>query len=163
DPGHGGPHARGARRPQARAGLRHRVDGRPQAGRVRPHPDVPHPRAPHRTKLEAEVAMAKMRSEVNRQATAAARYLRISSPKLNQVAALIRGTHIDEARRILAFTPKAASHEISKVLEAAIANAEHNTTFPANGRSVTKAVPNEGPTANRSGPGRPAGGTGSVR
>ena len=44
--------------------------------------------------------MAKTRAEVNRQATAGARYLRISSPKLNQVAALIRGTHIDEARRI---------------------------------------------------------------
>ena len=34
-PGHGGPHHRRARWPQARAGLRYRIHGRPQAGRVR--------------------------------------------------------------------------------------------------------------------------------
>ena len=36
-----GPHHRSARRPQARARVRHRVDGRPQARRVRPDPDLP--------------------------------------------------------------------------------------------------------------------------
>jgi large subunit ribosomal protein L22 len=93
--------------------------------------------------------MARARSEVNRQATAGARYLRISSPKLNQVAALIRGTHIDEARRILAFTPKAASHEISKVLEAAIANAEHNHDLAAHELYVKEVTADEGPTLKR--------------
>jgi len=93
--------------------------------------------------------MAKTRSEVNRQATAGARYLRISSPKLNQVAALIRGTHVDEARRILAFTPKGASHEISKVLEAAIANAEHNHDLAAHELFVKEVTADEGPTLKR--------------
>ncbi len=93
--------------------------------------------------------MARTRSELNRQATAGARYLRISSPKLNQVAALIRGTHIDEARRILAFTPKAASHEISKVLEAAIANAEHNHDLAAHELFVKEVTADEGPTLKR--------------
>jgi large subunit ribosomal protein L22 len=93
--------------------------------------------------------MGKTRTEVNRQATAGARYLRISSPKLNQVAALIRGTHIDEARRILAFTPKAASHEISKVLEAAIANAEHNHDLAAHELFVKEVKADEGPTLKR--------------
>jgi len=93
--------------------------------------------------------MAKTRSEINRQATAGARYLRISPPKLNQVAALIRGTHVDEARRILAFTPKAASHEISKVLEAAIANAEHNHDLAAHELFVKEVTADEGPTLKR--------------
>ena len=39
-PRHGRPHDRGARRPQARAGVRDRGDGRPQAGRVRPDADL---------------------------------------------------------------------------------------------------------------------------
>ena len=93
--------------------------------------------------------MAKTRTELNRQATAGARYLRISPPKLNQVAALIRGTHVDEARRILAFTPKAASHEISKVLEAAIANAEHNHDLAAHELFVKEVKADEGPTLKR--------------
>jgi large subunit ribosomal protein L22 len=93
--------------------------------------------------------MAKTRSEVNRQATAGARYLRISSTKLNQVAALIRGQHIDEARRILAFTPKAAAHELSKVLEAAIANAEHNHDLSAHELFVKEVKADEGPTLKR--------------
>jgi large subunit ribosomal protein L22 len=93
--------------------------------------------------------MARTRSELNRQATAGARYLRISSPKLNQVAALIRGAHVDEARRILAFTPKAASHEISKVLEAAIANAEHNHDLAAHELFVKEVTADEGPTLKR--------------
>jgi large subunit ribosomal protein L22 len=93
--------------------------------------------------------MAKARSEMSQEATAGARYLRISSSKLNQVAALIRGAHIDEARRILAFTPKGASHEISKVLEAAIANAEHNHNLAAHELFVKEVKADEGPTLKR--------------
>ena len=43
-PRDGGPHDRGARRAQARAGVHHRVDGRPQAGRVCADARVPRPR-----------------------------------------------------------------------------------------------------------------------
>ena len=43
-PRDGRPHDRRPRRPQARAGVRLRVDGRPQAGRVRAHARVPRPR-----------------------------------------------------------------------------------------------------------------------
>ena len=45
-PRHGRPHHRGPRRPQARARVHHRVDGRAQARRVRPDPHVPVPRRP---------------------------------------------------------------------------------------------------------------------
>src|SRR5438128_1222048 len=93
--------------------------------------------------------MARTQREINPQAEAGARYLRISAPKLNQVAALIRGTHIDEARRILAFTPKAASYELSKVLEAAIANAEQNHDLAAHELFVKEVRADEGPTLKR--------------
>src|SRR5512145_420673 len=43
-PRDGRPHDRGARRAQARPGVRDRVDGRPQARRVRPHAGIPRPR-----------------------------------------------------------------------------------------------------------------------
>ena len=93
--------------------------------------------------------MARTQREMNPQAEAGARYLRISASKLNQVAALIRGTHIDEARRILAFTPKAASYELSKVLEAAIANAEQNHDLAAHELFVKEVRADEGPTLKR--------------
>lgn len=93
--------------------------------------------------------MARARTQLAGQAEASARYLRISAPKLNQVAALIRGEHVDEARRILAFTPKAASHELSKVLEAAIANAEQNHDLVAHELFVKEVRCDEGPTLKR--------------
>ena len=93
--------------------------------------------------------MARARSDVTGQATAGAKYLRISSPKLNQVAALIRGQHVDEARRVLAFTPKSASRELSKVLEAAIANAENNYNLHADELFVKEVRADEGPTLKR--------------
>jgi large subunit ribosomal protein L22 len=93
--------------------------------------------------------MARARGDIARRATAGARYLRVSPSKLNQVGALIRGQHVDEARRILAFTPKNASREISKVLEAAIANAEHNFDLHADELFVVELRADEGPTLKR--------------
>ncbi|CAA9434096.1 MAG: SSU ribosomal protein S19p (S15e), partial [uncultured Quadrisphaera sp.] len=43
-PRHARAHHRRARRPQARAGVRHRGDGRAQARRVRPDAHLPRPR-----------------------------------------------------------------------------------------------------------------------
>lgn len=89
------------------------------------------------------------KTRVPGQASAGARYLHISSTKLNQVAALIRGAHVDEARRILAFTPKGASRELSKVLESAIANAENNFQLPSDELYVSEVRADEGPTMKR--------------
>ena len=93
--------------------------------------------------------MARQAGELTQQATAGARYVRVSASKVRVVAALIRGKHVDEARRILAFTPKAASHHLSKVLESAIANAEHNFDIPGDELYVWIAAADEGPTLKR--------------
>ncbi|MDE1953891.1 MAG: 50S ribosomal protein L22 [Betaproteobacteria bacterium] len=54
------------------------------------------------------------------------RGVRLSEQKGRLVADLIRGKKVDYALNTLAFTPKKAAQIIKKVLESAIANAEHN-------------------------------------
>ena len=54
------------------------------------------------------------------------RYARISPQKCRLVADQIRGQDVSEALRILRFSPKKAAGLVIKVLESAIANAEHN-------------------------------------
>lgn len=51
---------------------------------------------------------------------------RLSAQKARLVADLIRGKPVDQALGLLTFTPKKAAGVIKKVLESAIANAEHN-------------------------------------
>jgi large subunit ribosomal protein L22 len=82
-------------------------------------------------------------------ATARARYVRISSTKARHVIDLIRGRHVEDARRVLAFTDRSATETISKVLNSAIANAEHNYSLPSDELIVTRAWVDEGPTLRR--------------
>src|SRR6187455_2218326 len=52
--------------------------------------------------------------------------VRLSAQKGRLVADLVRGQPIASALNILSFTPKKGARIIKKVLESAIANAEHN-------------------------------------
>ena len=83
------------------------------------------------------------------EAIATAKFIRISPTKARQVVDLIRGRHVDDARRVLRFTPRGPSPTVSKVLESAIANAEHNRELPADELVVTRAWVDEGPTLRR--------------
>jgi large subunit ribosomal protein L22 len=83
------------------------------------------------------------------EAIATARYIRMSPTKARQVIDLIRGRHVDDARRVLAFTPRGASPTVAKVLNSAIANAEHNRNLPADELVVVRAWADEGPTLRR--------------
>ena len=58
--------------------------------------------------------------------TAIVRGVRLSAQKGRLVADLVRGKPVDKALAILTFTQKKAAGIIKKVLESAIANAEHN-------------------------------------
>ena len=51
---------------------------------------------------------------------------KLSAQKGRLVADMVRGQKVDRALNILAFTPKKGAVIIKKVLESAIANAEHN-------------------------------------
>jgi len=87
--------------------------------------------------------MSKRPGDLTRTVKAGSKFIRISPFKVREVTALIKGKPVDEARRILAFTPKAASREVSKVLESAIANAEHNFQIPQDELFVKNATADE--------------------
>jgi large subunit ribosomal protein L22 len=57
---------------------------------------------------------------------ASLRGVRLSVDKGRLVADLVRGKKVDQAIQILNFTPKKAAHIVKKVVESAVANAEHN-------------------------------------
>lgn len=54
------------------------------------------------------------------------RGVRLSAQKGRLIADLVRGKRVEQALSILAFSPKKGAQVIKKVLESAIANAEHN-------------------------------------
>ena len=60
------------------------------------------------------------------QVAAKLRYARVSPQKARLIADMIRGKQVGEALRTLTFTPKKSARIVKKILESAIANAEHN-------------------------------------
>src|SRR5690606_13282894 len=77
------------------------------------------------------------------------RYARLSAYKARVVLDLIRGKTIGEADEILAFVERDAADVIRKVLDSAIANAEHNDEIPADELYVSVCYADEGPTLKR--------------
>ena len=78
-----------------------------------------------------------------------AKYVRSSARKARLVCDHIRGKSVEEARAILAHTPRAVSEDWSKLLESAIANAEHNNSLDAEDLKIHKVFADEGPTLKR--------------
>ncbi|MCL4133329.1 UNVERIFIED_CONTAM: hypothetical protein GTU68_058987 [Idotea baltica] len=74
---------------------------------------------------------------------------RISAQKARLVADQIRGKKVDEALNLLAFSSKKASELIKKVLESAIANAEHNEGADVDDLKVSTIFVNEGRSLKR--------------
>ncbi|MBO2945814.1 50S ribosomal protein L22 [Paenibacillus sp. F411] len=75
--------------------------------------------------------------------------IRIAPRKAQLVVDLIRGKQVGEAIAILRHTPKAASPVVEKLLNSAIANAEHNYSLDVSKLVVTQAYVNQGPTMKR--------------
>ena len=74
---------------------------------------------------------------------------RISAQKARLVADQIRGKKVDEALNLLAFSNKKAAAVIKKVLESAIANAEHNDGADVDDLKVSTVFVNEGRSLKR--------------
>jgi large subunit ribosomal protein L22 len=80
---------------------------------------------------------------------AQAKYVRTSARKARLVCDHIRGKDVAEARAILAFTPRAAAKAWIKLLESAVANAEHNHELVGEDLRIAAVHADEGPTLKR--------------
>src|SRR6202035_2588657 len=78
-----------------------------------------------------------------------ARYVRTSARKARMVCGHLRGKSVQEARAILAFTPREVARDWSKLLESAVANAENNHELIEDDLLVREAYADEGPTIKR--------------
>lgn len=81
--------------------------------------------------------------------TATLKYARFSAQKGRLVADQIRGLPVDKALDILSFSPKKAAEAIKKVLDSAIANAEHNDGADIDELRVAAIMVDEGSTMKR--------------
>jgi ribosomal protein L22 len=147
------PRARARRAPRARAAARAaRADADADD-------DAPAPRARARRASRARRAEEAPRAQPRRRGAdeaparpvvrAQAKYVRSSARKARLVCDHIRGKSVEEARAILAFTPRAVARDWSKVLESAVANAEHNHELDGEDLLVKAAHADEGPTLKR--------------
>jgi len=78
-----------------------------------------------------------------------ARYVRTSARKARMVSSHLPGKTVDEARAMLEFTPREVARDWSKLLESAVANAEHNHELLEEDLIVREAYADEGPTIKR--------------
>jgi large subunit ribosomal protein L22 len=82
------------------------------------------------------------------EAKASAKYVRVSPRKMRRSVDLIRGRHVEDARRILRLSPLGPNRTLIKILESAVANAEQKQAIPEN-LVVARAWVDEGPTLKR--------------
>lgn len=80
---------------------------------------------------------------------AVAKYIGRSPYKVRHVVNLIRGLDAEAAQNELLLCERGAAEEVSKLLNSAIANAEHNNHIPAEELRVSQAFVDEGPTMKR--------------
>ncbi|MFI0375866.1 MAG: 50S ribosomal protein L22 [Candidatus Thiodiazotropha sp.] len=83
------------------------------------------------------------------QTTAKLRHARISAQKGRLIADQIRGLPVEQALDILSFSKKKGAGLVKKVLESAIANAEHNDGADIDELKVAAVSVDDGPTMKR--------------
>jgi large subunit ribosomal protein L22 len=77
------------------------------------------------------------------------KFARLSPQKCRLVCDQIRGLSIDRALDLLKFSPKRAAALVKKVLDSAIANAEHNHGADIDELRIAKVFADQGPTYKR--------------
>ena len=117
------------------------------------------PAKPRRTRKKAEAPVAAAKAAPKRKKPVAdgpppvvhahAKYVRTSARKARLVCDHIRGKSVTEARAILAHTPRAVAEDWQKLLESAVANAEHNHELIGDELRIITVKADEGPTLKR--------------
>jgi large subunit ribosomal protein L22 len=80
---------------------------------------------------------------------AKAHYVRVSPRKARLVSELVKGKKVEEALSILAFTKKAFAKTLTKVINSAVANAQHNKQMDVDTLVVKRISVDGGPTLKR--------------
>jgi len=80
---------------------------------------------------------------------ASAKYVRVAPRKARLVADQVRGMHIEQARALLAFSPRGAARDIQKLIDSAAANAENNHGLIGDEMRIASITVDEGPTLRR--------------
>jgi large subunit ribosomal protein L22 len=82
------------------------------------------------------------------EAKAVARFVPMAPRKVRSVIDLVRGKNIDEAVAILQYLPNAGAEHILKVLNSAVANAEHNVGLSRRSLKVQECFVDGGPAGH---------------
>jgi len=128
---------------------------RRKAAETTPEPAAPGSATEAKEAAKAKPAAAPARRKApakaprRRVVSARARYVRTSARKARMVCGHLRGKSVQEARAILAFTPREVARDWSKLLESAVANAESNHELLGDDLVVREAYADEGPTIKR--------------
>ncbi|MDP8255537.1 MAG: 50S ribosomal protein L22 [Candidatus Alcyoniella australis] len=77
------------------------------------------------------------------------RFIRFSARKGRDVARLIRGKDVEQARNTLSFTNKSAARALNKVLNSALSNARQREGVDVDNLFVKTVMVDEGPTLKR--------------
>ena len=129
-----------AEKAEAAAETKPKPRRKPAAKTAKKESAQPEPAARPRRRRGAEPAV---------QVRATARFVRSSPRKARLLTDQIKGKSVDEARAILAFSPRSVAEAWRKLLESAIANAENNHDLVGDDLRVLNATADDGPTLKR--------------
>ena len=83
------------------------------------------------------------------EARAVARYVKISPQKAGLIMDEVRGKKVDEALRVLSFSPKKGARLLKKLINSAVANAEANKEIDVDTLFIKRLYADQGPVMKR--------------
>ncbi len=83
------------------------------------------------------------------EASAVAKYVRVSPRKVRLIMDQIRGKRVEEAQKMLTFAPQKGSRIILKLLNSAVANAQQNSDADVDNMYIKRVYADEGPVLKR--------------
>jgi ribosomal protein L22 len=149
---------RAARKPAAKKPAAGKTEAKAEATEEKPAAKKPAARKPAAKKPAAEQPVAEQPAAEKTPAPAVngrvqvrahAKYVRTSARKARLVCDHIRGKSVEEAFAILAHTPRHVAEDWRKLLQSAVANAEHNHELLGDDLRIAAVKADEGPTLKR--------------
>jgi large subunit ribosomal protein L22 len=160
-----GPEAKPKEATEAAEAKQHGDDGGSTPSTGAPEPGKPaddktgeqdQPKTPARRRRSAETTTGAAKRPAPRRSAdgavvvrARAKYVRSAPRKARLVMDHIRGKSVEDAVALLSHTPRAASRDVLKLLNSAVANAESNYELAADELRIDRAYVDEGPTIKR--------------